>query len=220
MEEAMTRRNFAGLAAASASRVLGANDRIRCATIGSGGRGTWLTAAFKEIGADMAAVADVYEPNLARGLKAAATGATGYTDYRKLLEDRSIDAVIIASPEHWHCRMLVDAANAGKDVYVEKPLAHTIDEGFQMVEAVRRNKRIAQVGTQRRSYHLYREAKTFFDSGELGPIRLVNTWWLNRWDALPKRELAGKLDWDLFLGSAPKRALDPNRFFYCIKLWE
>ena len=194
----MKRRAFVGVTALSAARVWGANDRIRCGTIGSGGRGTWLTAAFKELGADMAAVCDVYEPHLANGLKAAATCAKGYEDYRKLLEDRSIDAVIIASPEHWHCQMLVDAVAAGKDVYVEKPLAHAVDEGFRMVDAVRRSKQIVQVGTQRRSYDLYHEAKGVFASGMLGEIRLVNSWWLNASStALPKRELKGKLNWKI-----------------------
>jgi predicted dehydrogenase len=209
------------MTALSAARIAGANERIRCGTIGSGGRGTWLTGAFKELGAEMAAICDVYEPHLLNGLKAASTGAKGYEDYRKLLEDRSIDAVIIASPEHWHCQMLVDAVDAGKDVYVEKPLAHSVEEGFRMVDAVRRTKRIAQVGTQRRSYDLYREAKDIFASGMLGEIRLVNSWWLNvSSNALRTRELNGKLNWDLFLGPAPKRELDPVRYFNWLQFWE
>jgi predicted dehydrogenase len=219
--EAMRRRTFAGLTALSTSHIFGANERIRCGTIGSGGRGTWLTAAFKELGAEMRAICDIYEPHLANGLKAASTGARGYEDYRKLLEDRSIDAVIIASPEHWHCQMLVDAVNAGKDVYVEKPLAHSVDEGFRMVDAVRRTRRIAQVGTQRRSYDLYHEAKGIFASGMLGEIRLVNTWWLNTsGSSLSRRELRGKLNWDLFLGPAPKREFDPVRYFNWLQFWD
>lgn len=209
------------MAALSATSVSGANERIRCGTIGSGGRGTWLTGAFKEMGAEMAAVCDIYEPHLANGLKAASTGAKGYEDYRKLLEDRSIDAVIIASPEHWHCQMLVDAVDAGKDVYVEKPLAHAVDEGFRMVDAVRRTKRIAQVGTQRRSYDLYHEAKEIFASGMLGEIRLVNSWWLNTSSgSISRRELRGKLNWDLFLGPAPKREFDPARYFNWLNFWD
>jgi predicted dehydrogenase len=180
-----------------------------------------LTGAFKELGAEMAAVCDVYEPHLANGLKAASTGAKGYEDYRKLLEDRSIDAVIIASPEHWHCQMLVDAVTAGKDAYVEKPLAHSVDEGFRMVDAVRRTRRIAQVGTQRRSYELYQEAKGIFASGMLGKIRMVNSWWLNTMPGrLSPRELKGKLNWDLFLGPAPKRDLDAARYFNWLNFWD
>jgi predicted dehydrogenase len=126
-------------------------DRPKGAIIGSGGRGQYLTGEFKEIGVEMAAVCDVYEPNLQRGLKAANTGAKGYADYRRLLEDKSIEVVVVATPDHWHARMVIDAVEAGKDVYVEKPLAHTIDEGFAIMEAVKRTGRIVQVGTQRRS---------------------------------------------------------------------
>lgn len=209
------------MTALSAARVSGANEKIRCGTLGSGGRGTWLTGAFKELGAEMAAVCDIYEPHLANGLKAASTGAKGYEDYRKVLEDRSIDAVIIASPEHWHCQMLVDAVDASKDVYVEKPLAHAVEEGFRMVDAVRRTKRIAQVGTQRRSYDLYQEAKGIFASGMLGEIRLVNSWWLNTSSgSISRRELRGKLNWDFFLGPAPKREFDPARYFNWLDFWD
>ena len=210
------RRRFltAALPAASAARVLGANDRIRCGTIGTGGRGWYLTGRFKEFGAEVAAVCDVYEPHLANGLKQASPGAKGYADYRRLLDDKSLDAVIIATPDFWHSKMAVDAVEAGKDIYLEKPMARTIGEGFRIVEAVRRTKRIAQVGTQRRSYALYHEAKQVYDSGEIGTVRLVNTWWVNNQRALIPPVLKGKLDWDLFLGSvAPKIPPDPSRFF-------
>jgi predicted dehydrogenase len=192
---------------------LGASDRIRCGTIGTGGRGRYLTAQLKEHGAEMAAVCDVYEVNLQSGLRVASPGARGYTDYRRLLEDKSIGAVVIATPDHLHAAMLIDAVEAGKDVYVEKPLAHTIEDGFRMVDAVKRTKRIVQVGTQRRSYELYQEAKRVLDSGAVGGVRLVTAWWLNHWSSLRPPTLKGKLDWDLFLGPAPKRDLDPVRYF-------
>src|SRR5690348_10055013 len=101
----------------------------RVGLIGSGGRGRLLAGEFKEIGANVAAVCDVYDPNLNAGLQAASEGATPYTDYRRLLDDKSLEAVVIATPDHWHARMVIDAVEAGKDVYVEKPLAHTIAEG-------------------------------------------------------------------------------------------
>src|SRR5262249_18849406 len=154
----MNRRNFI-LTAAAAQRVLGANDRVRTGIIGAGGRAQYLTAQFKEIGAEMAAVCDIYEPNLQSGLKEASTGARPFHDYRKLLDDKSIDAVIVATPDHWHARMVIDAVEAGKDVYVEKPMAHKIEEGFDVIKAVRRTKRIVQVGTQRRSAELFLEGK-------------------------------------------------------------
>src|SRR5688572_19256047 len=119
----MTRQRFL-LSAATAINVSGANDRVRGAIIGSGGRGRFLTAEFKEIGVEMAAVCDVYEPNLAAGLKVASTGAKSFDNYKRLLDDKSLQIVVIATPDHWHARMAIDAVEAGKDVYVEKPLAH------------------------------------------------------------------------------------------------
>ena len=213
------RREFFAAAAAGAT-VQPAGGRARMGTIGAGGRGRYLTAQFKEHGAQMAAVCDVYEPNLQSGLRLASEGARGYVDYRRLLEDKTIDAVVIATPDHLHANMLIDAVEAGKDVYVEKPIAHTIEDGFRMVDAVRRTKRIVQVGTQRRSYELYQEAKGILDSGIAGNIRLVTAHWLNSWDTLRTPPLKGKLDWDLFLGSAPKRPADPVRFFNWLQFWD
>jgi len=133
--------------------------------------------------------------------------------YQRLLEDKSIDAVIVATPDHWHAQMVIDAVNAGKDVYVEKPMAHKIPEGFDVIDAVRRTKRIVQVGTQRRSFDLFQEAKRIMDSGQLGNVHLVTSAWMNYTDRLSDRKLQGELDWQKWLGTAPKRELDPLRFF-------
>src|SRR5207248_9210782 len=210
----MNRRTFALAAgAASCQSIKGANERIRAGIIGAGGRGKYLTGEFKEIGAEMAAVCDIYEPNLQGGLKVASTGAKSFTDYRKLLEEKDIDAVVVATPDHWHARMVIDAVEAGKDVYVEKPMAHKIPEGFDVIKAVRRTKRVVQVGTQRRSDELFLEAKSILDSGQLGDIRLVTSAWYNNTASLTQKKLAGKLDWNKWLGSAPKRPLDPLRYF-------
>jgi predicted dehydrogenase len=216
----MQRRTFVAATAVSGSGILGANEKIRAAVIGSGGRGRYLTAQFKELGVDMAAVCDVYEPNLQAGLKVASTGAKPYDNYKRLLEDKTIDAVIVATPDHWHAQMVVDAVHAGKDVYVEKPLAHTIEDGFRMVEAVRRTRRVVQVGTQRRSFDLFQDAKLVMDSGEVGEVRLVNSWWVNHAGAIRDRKLEGKLNWEQWLGSAPKRELDPKRFFSWYWFWD
>jgi predicted dehydrogenase len=214
----MNRRHFITGAAGSA---FAAGDRVRGAIIGSGGRGRLLTAEFKEIGVEMAAVCDVYEPNLQAGLKAASTGAKPYDDYRRLLDDKSIEVVAIATPNHWHAQMTIDAVEAGKDVYVEKPMAHTIDDGFRMIEATRRTKRVVQVGTQRRSFPLFQEAKQIMDSGRTGTVRLVNSWWLNSTPpALSQPVLKGKLDWERWLGPAPKRPLDPVRFDHWSWFWD
>ncbi len=216
----MLRRAFLAAAAVSGSRIEGANERLRGAIIGSGGRGRLLTAEFKEVGVEMAAVCDVYGPNLEAGLKVASTGARSYHDYRKLLEDRQIDVVIVATPDHWHAQMVIDAVEAGKDVYVEKPMAHTIEEGFRMIEATRRTRRVVQVGTQRRSYDVFNEAAQIARSGKLGPVRLVNAWWVNNQRTLRAARLAGELDWNAWLGPSPRRALDPVRFFNWYYFWD
>ena len=218
--DSMHRRNFLAVTAASVSQAPGFADPIRAGIIGSGGRGRYLTANFKELGVEMAAVCDVYEPNLQAGLKAASTGAKPYDNYKRLLDDATVGAVIVATPDHWHAQMVIDAVEAGKDVYVEKPLAHTIDDGFRVIEAVRRTKRVVQVGTQRRSFELFQEGKRIVESGKLGEVRLVNSWWLNHQDALVDRKLEGKLDWRQWLGTAPARELDPARFFNWYYFWD
>jgi predicted dehydrogenase len=213
----MQRRLFLG----STGAAFAAGETTRGAIIGSGGRGRLLTAEFKEIGVQMNAVCDIYEANLNAGLQVASSGAKAYHDYRKLLEDKSIDVVVIATPDHWHAQMTIDAVEAGKDVYVEKPMAHTIDEGFRMIEAARRTKRVVQVGTQRRSYPLFQQASQVMQSGKVGKVRLVNSWWLNSTPpTLSQPEIKGKVDWERWLGSAPKRDFDPVRLRNWYWFWD
>lgn len=188
--------------------------------IGAGGRGRFLTGEFKEIGARMDAVCDVYEPNLKAGLAVANTGARAYSDYRRLLEDKQLDAVLVATPDHWHAQMVIDAVEAGKDVYVEKPMCHTIEEGFRMVEAVRRTRRVVTVGTQRRSSHLFQEAAKFVTPERLGDVRLVTSWWLNHQASLSQRKIDGPLDWKQWLGPAPARPVDPTVFANWYYFWD
>ena len=166
----------------------------------------------------MAGVCDVYEPNLQKGLQAASTGAKAYDNYKRVLEDRGIDVVVVATPDHWHAQMVIDAVEAGKDVYVEKPMTHNIDDGFRVIEAVRRTKRVVQVGMQRRSFDLFQEGKGLMD--RLGEVRLVNAWWLNNQKSLSQSQLAGKLDWNQWLGSAPRRHMDATRFFNWYYFWD
>jgi predicted dehydrogenase len=212
----MNRRTFLF----SSAGVVGANDRIRVGLIGSGGRGQYLTANFKELGAEMAAVCDVYEPHLEAGLKAASTGARAFRNYKQLLEDRGLDAVIVATPDHWHAQMAIDAVRAGKDVYLEKPMAHNIQEGFRLVEAVRQTRRVLQVGMQRRSSELFTQAREVVKSGALGDVRLINSWWYNTKAAVRTAPLPGKLDWDQWLGPAPKAPFTPARFSDWIYFWD
>jgi len=208
----MNRRTLLAMTAVSALRVHGANDRIRVGLIGCGHRGRYLAGLFQESGAQVAAVCDVYETNLAAGRKLAPDGAASCGDYRRMLDDSSLDAVIIAAPDHWHARMMIDAAAAGKDAYLEKPIALQVDDGFRMVEAVRRALRVVQVGTQRRSNPLFGEAAGVLQSGAAGEIRLVNSWWYNTKAAVDSTPLSGRLDWDMWLGPAPKRDFQPARF--------
>ena len=216
----MKRRSFLAAAGLSQARVLGANDRLRAGIIGAGGRGRYLISQFKEFGAEVAGVCDVYQPNLEAGIKEASTGAKPFSDYRRLLDDQSLPAVIVATPDHWHAQMVIDAVEAGKDVYVEKPLAHKIDEGFRIIEAVRRTKRVVQVGMQRRSAQLFVEARNIVASGTLGEIRLVTSAWYNNQGSLSNRKLAGDLDWKQWLGSTPERPVDAQRFFNWYYFWD
>jgi predicted dehydrogenase len=212
----MQRRTF--LATAGAAGLAGQKLGMQVGVIGSGGRGRLLTREFREVGATVPAVCDVYEPNLQEGLKVASTGAVAHNDYLRLLDDKSLDAVIVATPDHWHARMVIDAVEAGKDVYVEKPLCHTIEEGFDVIAAVRRSKRVVQVGTQRRSLQLFQEGRRLMP--KLGDVRLVTSHWLNHQKGLSSGQLAGKLDWNQWLGSAPKREVDPLRFFNWYYFWD
>jgi predicted dehydrogenase len=217
----MKRRMFLGAVAASGSRILSASEPKRAAIIGSGNRGRYLTGVFKELGADMAAVCDVYEPNLQKGLEVASTGAKSYVDYRRVLDDKSIHVVLVATPDHTHAQIAVDAANAGKDLYIEKPMATKVEDSFRIVEAVRRNKCVAQVGNQRRSWDLFQEACAIVNSPEVGPVRLVNGWWLNSWkQTLRGASFKGKIDWDKWLGPARKVPPDPERFFNWEFFWD
>ncbi len=209
----MNRRTFVMSTALAQTRILGANDRIRVGHIGTGGRGRYLLGQFKEIGAEPVAVCDVYEPNLAAGLQIAGAGAKSFDTYRRLLDDKSIDAVVVATPDHWHAQMTIDAVHAGKDVYVEKPMAHTIEEGFAMIAATRQTKRVVQVGTQRRSAELFLQGKSIMESGQVGDVHLVTSQWLNYSGSVREGPLKGKLDWTQWQGPTPKHEMDPRRFF-------
>jgi len=195
------------LAAGAASLLPAASDRIRGAIIGAGGRGRYLTGEFKEIGVEMAAVCDVYEPNLQAGLKAASTGARSYDNYKKLLEDKSIDVVAVATPDHWHAQMTIDAVEAGKDVYVEKPGSHNVFEGRKMIEARDKYKRIVQHGVQLRSSEALRSVVDQMNKGVIGKVYMSRAI-IYRW-----RPSVGKqgsqptppshLNWDMWVGPAP-----------------
>ncbi|MCU1275638.1 MAG: oxidoreductase domain protein [Bryobacterales bacterium] len=192
------------------------SKQITVGVIGSGGRGRYLESVFKrDPGVRIVAVCDVYEPNLEAGLSAAGNQAKAYRNYKALLDDKAIDAVIIATPEHWHHRMLLDVLAAGKDVYVEKPLCQTPEQGAELVRAAAHSKSVVQVGMQRRSYELFHKARDIKKSGTLGNVRMVRSWWLNNnlRGSSQTPVLKGPLDWEQWQGPASKRTLDADRFF-------
>jgi predicted dehydrogenase len=207
------------MTAVSYARVLGANDRVNLGLIGAGDRGNHVMSLFQNRSeVHVAAICDVYGQRL-EATRQKATGSTGFSDYRKLLETSPLDAVLIATPDHWHSTIAIDALNAGKDVYCEKPLTRTIEEGPRIVKAARENNRVCQVGMQQRSAKHYREAKEkYFDSGALGAITLARTWWYGNGFHLRKapatlRKKPQDLDWDRFLGPIKWRDYDPQQFY-------
>lgn len=190
------------------------SDQLNIGIIGSGGRGQFLMQQFAaDTTVRLTAVCDVYEPNLEAGLSLTKVQAKAYRRYKDLLNDKSLDIVIIATPEHWHAQMVLDALAAGKDVYVEKPLCHTPEQGVALMQAARNSKQIVQVGMQRRSYPLYLKARDICAAGTLGNVRLVRTWWVNNsLQKGPDEKLTGSLDWEQWQGPAPHHPMELDRF--------
>jgi predicted dehydrogenase len=222
--EPITRRDLArGAALATAlsySRILGANDRIGMGFIGLGNRGDQVHDAFLEHGdAQTVAVCDLRDDYMDFAVKKSRATPRKFKEYKKLLEDKDVDAVVIATPDHWHALMFIDACNAGKDVYVEKPLSLTVFEGRRMVETAERTRRVVQVGTNRRSWKTYMEAAEFVRGGGIGHVTAARCFhikneWPNGLGASPAGPPPSDWEWDQWLGPAPKVAYDPNRMFY------
>ncbi len=212
-----TRRNFlaGGVAApmVMASAARGANDRITYGVIGTGGRGRSVSRAFQQLGAQCVALCDVYQPHLDEAKAESPRDARGYIDYHDLLGQEGVDFVLIATPDHQHRPNLLAALEAGKDVYLEKPLSMSLAESEEMVQAVRRTDRVVQIGMQRRSMPFVHRARTLIEEGLIGRLSMVQARWNWHFDLpLDNSPLAGKLDWDRFLGDAPKRPLEPMRY--------
>jgi predicted dehydrogenase len=225
--------------------VLGANDRVQIGVIGTGGRALqlmdhlvpkpqeavqagipqWKTKSVA--GANVVAVADVYEPHCNRAAAKAGPKTAKFHDYRKLLEQKNVDAVIIAAPDHWHKQMLIDAVAAGKDVYVEKPVTHALEEGPEEIQAVEKSGRIVQTGTQQRSWPHYVQGKQIVASGALGVVRLVEAFWFMNYGPRgaigkipPKQTPPADLDWKAWLGSAPDQPFDQMKFRVWRQFWD
>ena len=202
--------------------VRGANDRVSAAFIGMGKMGrSNLGYAMRQDNLNVTAVCDIFDRNLNTAVemtkKQPGGAAKGIRDFREILADKSIDVVCIATPDHWHPYMTVEACKAGKDVYVEKPICVVVDEGVKMVQAARKYKRVVQAGTMQRSAVHFAKAAEIVRRGDLGKVTFVRCW--NYGLALPEgigdppdQEPPPTLDWDMWLGPAPKRAYNPNRF--------
>ncbi len=219
-----SRREFVQVTAAAtaatvlrAGGVLGANERINVGLIGCGGRGSGVWQRFlKQPDVNPVAVCDVYEPFLRR-----TAGATiaAVKDFRRLLDRKDIDAVIVATPDHWHAIQTVMACEAGKDVYCEKPLSLTVREGGLMSDAARRHNRVVQTGSQQRSGAHYAKAVTLMQDGAIGPVHKITASFTR--NVIPgfvarelKAGLTADLDWEMWLGPAPFVPFNPYRCIY------
>ena len=226
----MKRRAFLGSIAGSAAiasaatqrladeKVVGALDRVNIGWIGCGGRGRFVANHLLQLpNVQILAVCDVYQTNAQRARELAGSQAQVYQDFRHVLDRQDIDAVLIATPDHWHAIPTVLACQAGKDVYVEKPLGHNIKEGQAMVAAARQASRVVQTGTQQRSAAHFHQVRQIIQSGELGPVHFVRIWnYRNMYPQgigrYPDEPPPSGLDWDFYLGPAPQVAFNRNRF--------
>lgn len=226
----ISRRSFVGsVAAVSAARVYGANDRIRLGVIGTGGRGSHLIRMAKAAGGDkvqFVAVCDAWDRRRDEAEKLIGHEVAKIADYRALLERKDIDGAIIATLDHLHAGMTIDACRAGKDVFVEKPMTSLPMQGVEVVRAVAETKRVVQVGVQQRSIAHFAEAKErFFDSGRIGEVNMVRTVWnANNGYLTPVPEgmdmKPAGLDWNAVLGWLPKIPWDAKRYFNRFAYWD
>ena len=220
-----TRRTFltaAGattLTAAAYARIPGANDRVGVGVVGYGLIGKTHVGTFRKLDdVDVVAVCDCHRGRVAEGVEAAGAKATGYADFRKLLDDKAVTAVIVATPDHWHTLVAMLACAAGKDVYVEKPLTLFVREGEWLQTVATREKRVVQVGTQQRSGAHYKKARDLIRNGHLGTVTSVRMMAVRNvapgFGSPPDSNPPADLDYDMWLGPAPLRRYNPNRALY------
>ncbi len=226
-------------ASKSSGRVLGANDRINVAVIGTGGRGAYVSRVFAKVGKEnnkcqLVGVCDVYQKRVTKAKEFYAkefSPVEGYLDYREVLNRSDVDAVIVATPDHWHAPIALQAMDKGKDVYLEKPMCHTVEETRQLIETVKETKRVVQVGSQTTSGDQWHKAKKAIADGMIGKhIMSQGSYHRNsiegEWnytidkDAGPDKKGDDFLDWKMWLGSATKRPYDADRFFRFRKYWD
>jgi len=228
----MTRRNFVAASAVTAlsyARIIGANDRLRIGVIGCGSQATGhmrtLVKMREPDNCEMPAVCDIYDKRAEAAAKL--TGGKIVKEYRRILDDKGIDYVLIATPEHWHYQMTIDAASAGKHIYCEKPMTHTAAQSKKVVEKIQHSGVKMQVGVQGMSDDSYEAAHKFVQYGTLGKVVLAqidysrnykDDFWVNRVD--DDVQPGVNLDWKAFLGPAPKRPFDADRFFSWRRYWD
>jgi predicted dehydrogenase len=225
--QSVSRRQFLAAAAGTfaapyiiPSTAFGANERIVTGHIGVGGQGNSNLKGFLSRGVKVAALCDVDSKRLATAVQAAKDAghnSDGIDDYRRLLDRKDIDAVVIATPDHWHCLTTIHACQAGKDVYCEKPLTLTVAEGRQMVNVARETKRIVQTGSQQRSDAKFRQACEYVRSGRIGEVKeiLVGIPAVNfSGPPVPDSEPPAELNYDMWLGPAPQRPYNVKRVHY------
>jgi predicted dehydrogenase len=225
-----------GASGTARGAILGANDRINIGVIGVGGRGRNLlewaikTGQMPDTQAEVVAVADVYTKRMRKAKEFSACGG-GFLDYREIIHQKEIDAVIIATPDHWHARMAIEAMENGKDVYLEKPMTHTVDEAKAVYETVKKTGRVLQVGSQTTSSDQWWKARKAVQDGMIGKLILSQgsyhrnsmdgEWnWMIDANAGPDAKGDDHIDWKMWLGSAPERKYDPDRFFRFRKYWD
>lgn len=223
---ALTRRGFlemnavAAVAAQPSTQGVAANDRVQFAFIGCGARAHELMAALMvHPQAEIVGLVDAYKGRTERAVDRVGKQARVMRDYREAIADKSIDALVVATPDHWHKQIVIDALKAGKDVYCEKPLTYRSSEGLEIMEAARQTGRIVQVGSQGMSSEVQRKAKDLIRAGKIGKVTMVRAAY-NRNTAsgawiypVPPDASPQTVDWDMFLGAAPKRPFDLARFF-------
>jgi predicted dehydrogenase len=202
------------------ARTLASGRKIRFVSIGTGIRGCDLLRAAKQVPTGVCVgAADLYDMRHKAAQEVYGAEFSTTRDYRELLDRKDVDAVIIATPDHQHKRVTLDAIAAGKDVYCEKPMSHTVADGFAMVDAVESNKRIFQAGSQRVSSILYAKAREIYASGRLGEVHEIDAKWNRNTPGgawvypIPPDAGTANIDWDAFLRDAPQRPFDPVRFF-------
>jgi predicted dehydrogenase len=212
-----SRRSFlvsTGLTAALARSAAGANERIRVGAIGTGVRGSYLAPVFaSNPDCEVVAVCDVFKPHRDQTTAALPAPADSVVDYRRILERKDVDAVLIATPDHWHAPMIIESTQAGKDVYCEKPLSNNIDAATRAVEAVRTSGRVVQIGLQQRSWEHFQKCQPWVQGGRFGTIYHAQMQWQGHYSQAPETptDPPADLDWELFQGPAARKPYSAGR---------